>query len=535
MKVTAAAKVGFTVILLALVLIVVFRGMNCALPWLPGQAFGGYKVYVEFDSVKGLNPGARVQLNGNPIGEVGEITNDPFGGVKVELLIERGEPRVHEHASFTISRDSIFGSYLLSIAEPRAGILAREPKDRQCPIRVEAGTVHVDGLIIKGDTAIGKIISVEPYPYDQRSNKAVIILFDDTPLTKEMAFVPYRPPSGEPGGLIVYDILETDLNSPVGGTREPGPEDLIANADIALRQMTQQAGLIIAQVNELLEDLGALIDADQVSALLDRLSQDSTAIAQNVERLTARLDYMLAENEPHITRTLENVEAMSEEAQSLVAGFNEFSDPKLRDDIRTIIRNMTEASDAINRILEDVEEYTSDDEMRLEVKETIREAHATLLQAQDSLEAADAIMGEASSTIDTVGGIEAGGEFTLRYCDDTERWAGDFDYRIGMESSSLFLTAGVHDIGESERGNVQVGWWISDGFAARAGVHRAKVGLGLDWRSDAARFITDLYDPNDLTWDIYGGYAILPELDVVIGVEDLLKEEELNFGLAFRF
>ena len=139
MKVTAAAKVGFTAIVVVLVLMGIFKTMDWRIPFLSGPRYPTDEIEVSFSSVKGLHSGADVQLNGAPIGEVGEINYDRFGGVVVTLLIRRDAP-IHENARFTISRESIFGSYLVSIEESRSGYLEPDiPTESPNEIYVRVG------------------------------------------------------------------------------------------------------------------------------------------------------------------------------------------------------------------------------------------------------------------------------------------------------------------------------------------------------------------------------------------------------------
>ncbi len=532
MKFTAAAKVGLTAILLALVFIGIYRNKDWKIPFLSEVGFQGYKLEISFTSVKGLPPGADVQLNGALVGEVSDIRNDGFGGVLVEIRIKKRGVQIHENADFTISRDSIFGGYTIDIIEIRSGHIENDPVNGECMVTVDAGLVGVGGFLLKNDEEIGQIYSIASRN-DPRVETAHVRLSPDVELDTTMAFVPMLSTTGAPGGLVVYEVLPDGAS--VAGDREPGPENLVVTADAALRDITEQASLIINQVTLLLEDLTEFIDAEQISSVLDELGANATSIARNIDDLTGQLNILLAETRPHITSTLENVDNMSSDASDLVAGLQDFNTPEFRENITTLVENLTESTETLNNILVDLEKYTSDDELRLDVRSTIAEAHSTLRTAQDSLDTANRIMGDVADSMDVADRIETGGEFTLRYMDNSEEYSGDFNFWIGMEESDMFVTTGVDDIGESERVNAQVGFRFSDELATRIGVHRGKLGLGINWRSDAMSFVTDLYNPNDLTWDIYGGYAIQPEFEIIVGVEDILEDEELNFGLAYKF
>jgi ABC-type transporter Mla subunit MlaD len=547
-----------------------------------------------------------VQLNGNRIGEVEDITNDVSGGVVAILSIENAQP-VHEHARFSISRESIFGSYLVSIDERRSGRMDEKTPDGGIVVYFQAGTVSEGAPVLKDGETIGWVESTSPTDKG-RSDRAVIRLTTDAYLDNTMAFVPAnrglillsdpsRPgfpatlvkdgtlsvripsgqveigapvvrdgepigqitsvtsidqmtedavislvaelPSGEPiklipprpigtgpAGVVVYESIPA--GSERTGVREPGPEDLIPHADEALKGVTDQATAIMSQITSLLSSFEELMGPEDIRTLLDTISSEATLVADNIATLTERLNMILVESQPHITGTLENIEGITSDAQTMMEGLNRYTDPELFDQIDALLTNLTEASDRLNSIMTDVQSYTSDEQLKEDIAGTFHEAHLRLQEAQGTLESVSTAIEEATTRVGAVSRIRTTGEFTMRYAPEPDHVAGDLNLRFSLRDGNTFGVAGIDDIGENDRANVQVGWWINDSVATRAGIHRGKLGVGLDWRSD-------VYDPNDMTWDVYAGYAILPELDIVVGVEDLLQEDDLNFGLTFRF
>lgn len=540
MKFTAAAKVGLTAIILALVFIGIFRGMGWSMSWLSGKKAGDYFLYMQFASVKGLKPGADVQLNGNAIGEVVSLDNTEWGGVIVKVVIHKDKPIHIKHGEnsqtvFSISRESIFGSYMVTIDEPGSGQLLPSGSNSRAVVKMPAGKVSTGASVWKDDVDIGLLESVEKI--NDYVDSVTILLTDmDVELDESMAFMPYRPPGSRITGLDVYIRLEPNTpTEPVFGNREPGPEDLVKDVDIQLTQMSLSAQDVLTQVAGLLGNVSELIDKEQVQKLIDTLSTEIVTIADNIVRLTGRLDAVLAENQPYLNQTMSNVEGITGETRDLISGLQEYNTPERKAQIEAIITNLTTATETLSKVLDDVEGMTSDPQIQSDLRGTISQARATLEQAQSTLASAGQTIDQANSSVAAVGGIEANGEFTLRYAPDPERWTADLEAYLRIKRSNTYFTAGLNDIGEDQSTNAQVGWWITDDLGGRVGIHRGKIGMGVDWRSDPYDFATELYDPNNLTWDLYGGYAILPELGLVVGVEDLLGRDEVNLGLAFRF
>jgi ABC-type transporter Mla subunit MlaD len=530
--------VGLTAIILALVFIGIYRCLGWTMSWLSGKKAGDYFLYMQFASVKGLKPGADVQLNGNLIGEVVSLDNTDFGGVVVKVVIHDDKPiHITHHQDsqtiFTISRESIFGSYMVAIDEPGSGTLVGVSNNRAV-VKMPTGKVSTGASVWKDDVDIGLLESVEKI--NDYMDAATILLTAAVELDESMVFMPYQAPGSDIAGLDVYIRLEPNTPAePVFGDREPGPENLVVDVDKQLALISSSAQQVLTQVASLLGNVSELIDKEQVQKLIDTLSAEIVVIADNIVRLTGRLDSLLAENQPSLNRTMANVEGITGDARNLLSGLAEYNSPENKAQIEAILTNLKDATETLSTVLGDLESLTSDPQVMSDVRGTIAQARSTLEQAQSTLASAGQTIDQANANIAAVGGIEANGEFMLRYAPSRDRWTADLETYLRVERSNTYFVAGLNDIGEDQKTNAQVGWWITDDVGGRVGIHRGKIGMGVDWRDDVYDFAAELYDPNDLTWDLYGGYAILPELGVVVGIEDLLGRDEVNLGLAFRF
>ncbi|MFH1676250.1 MAG: MlaD family protein [bacterium] len=533
MKVTSAIKVGFTVIIVLIVLAIIYKGMGIFLPGLSRGTKADYKLTVSFRSVKGLEPGSDVLLNGNPVGEVGEIRNDEFSKVRVLLLIRLlKDLYIHENAVFEISRENLFGGFKISINEPPTGRLLTEnpPADGNYDLLIAAETAQKGGEVRFRGEIIGTIEEVTNH--NERTDHVIMHMAQAIELNSRMSFVPTGSSNGLTG-ITVFRALPD--GSEVDGDRQPGPEDLVATANIALLEIQVQAVDLLGKMSELIDNINGLIDTQKLNEILDTLTAEAKAIGSNVESLTRKLNLLLDENSPHITATLENVESITSEARGFAEGLNQYNNPELRDNIIKLVENLKIASDSLTEIMKDIEEMTSDEGLKNDIRGTLTQTRETIEQAKETLSSADIAIKEASGAVKSLWGFESNGQFKLRYLARSDNWAGDLDVRFSRKGSDSFVALGIDDIGENNKGNIQFGWWANYQTSARVGIHRGKVGAGLDWRSDAYSFVNELYDPNDLRWDVYAGYAVMPELDLVMGVEDVLDDPELNLAMNFRF
>jgi len=529
MRLTSAAKVGFTAIIFALVLIGIYKGMG-KFSGFSGKYAKAYNLYVSFITVKGLRPGFEVQLNGNRVGEVGKITNDGYGGVLVELKIEDAQ-QIHQHAKFTINRDNIFGGYMVSIDEPLSGHMIAPENNGQVVVRIAKGMVQLGGVVHKGGEEIGQVEAIDPS--DPRSDLVRIQLNPGIEVDETMAFIPAHAIGGGLTGLDVYARLENGAT--MDGVREPGPEDLVADVDKALMQVTSEVSSIMSQVTDLISNFSGVLDKAKVQSLIDTISAQAILVADNVVKLSARLDSLVAQNQPHIDKTLQNIELVSTDAHTLVADLQKYNTPEFRQKIDDVATNLKTATESLNSILTDLKGLTSDKEMIDKIKTTIDKANSTLTKAEETLGTAKSAIEKAQSKLSDLGKIETGGDFTLRVVPDTKKWSGDLNLKLETKKGKTFVEGGITDIGENESLRAQVGRMLSNEGSGRMGIYKGKVGVGAEWRSKPLSLKTDVYNPNEITWDIFGTWAFSPELGVVLGVEDLLGDNEANLGLKIRF
>lgn len=105
-------------------------------------------------------------------------------------------------------------------------------------------------------------------------------------------------------------------------------------------------------------------------------------------------------------------------------------------------------------------------------------------------------------------GFQLSGEGELLYNTSEKEFSPNFSFRFGDEK---FVRLGVESLGEDSLLNAQYG--VRQGrWDFYGGVIRGEVGVGADYREDRWRIGTDIYDPNDLTVRIRGGYEVFPDI-----------------------
>ncbi|MER3460764.1 MAG: hypothetical protein C4303_06475, partial [candidate division GAL15 bacterium] len=124
--------------------------------------------------------------------------------------------------------------------------------------------------------------------------------------------------------------------------------------------------------------------------------------------------------------------------------------------------------------------------------------------------------------------------YELSY-DTRTRFRHDLDLWVAPDQPR-FYRIGLHDVGQGNWLNLQVGFRLSEALSWRAGILQSQVGAGLDYRPGAEWWFTlDLYNFNRLTLDVSGYYGWAPQWAVGLHVRDALQSPSYGLGVRYRF
>jgi len=526
----------------------------------------GYTITIVFENTKGLQEGYEVQYNGFWIGDVGQPQRHRFGEVEVPVHIFNNDYKIHRNAFFAISRESIFGSYILYISEGSGGILLSQDKAKNIvtlemprgqTVRGAEVVYHhpseESGGPVGAGTLIGTVLDIVKNPDDVFSDLVTVVMLPNTgvELTSDHTFVPSHrqeirmvpATTGQANESVVVgqvDVYERIKDGDtVIGFREPGPEDLVSSADTLIKSASEAIGKVsvsltdvVANINSVLSGLGDELTGEgegtlksKIFAAVDKLQSGLT----NVETLTGNLNSILTDAKPRIDSILAEVENAAGNVGAATSDVrNLLSDPEFTQSIQDAINNLDSATQEVLNTVKEIESLVSDESFKGDIKGLVS-------GARDTVEKASKTLDEAQTAISAISGTQANGEFRFRYFPDPERFASDLDFTITPPKGRLFYRAGLDDIGETNKFNFQLGMSSGKDWAGRVGLKRGYVGAGVDYDDGRFVFHGDLYDPNDLHFDIYGGYAISKDFRVIIGFEDIYDEDLFQFGIATKF
>ena len=537
LKATYAVKVGFAVILLAVCMFFILKFLNVISPG--GSSRNDYRLYFHFPTIKGLAKGAKFKINGHEVGYVESTAISQMSGIEVSVRILSRKDLIHENAKVIITKESILGSSYIDVTEPFGGFYDTESDDADhYYIQVISGKVHQDDWIHYIHSGEEKIIGqVEKVTLAESGfDKALVKIIDNSiPVDKTYAFVPQERKIWDEEQKKYHTLTYVDVfpalteNSYFQGKREATPEDLIAHVDqmvldtgMQIKELNQEMVKVLQSMQELLDDVGGLIDKEKIDKLFVSLKIQIENIGSNIENITKDLSEMVGENKTRISATMQNIEDATASIKKLA------EDAELQESFKNITSRIESISIQIEKILTDIEEITGDPLVKQDIKDSIH-------SMQSTLETADETVMDMQEKFDKISDIEFKGQFKSRYNPEPDSYFSELDLFICLPDQKVFYTIGLDDIGEGNLLNMQLGFNIDDAIDTRLGVKRSKVGFGMDYHLDNFFIKTDLYDPNNIIFDAYAGIGLADDIYILVGGEDLFEKDIFNLGILYEF
>lgn len=315
----------------------------------------------------------------------------------------------------------------------------------------------------------------------------------------------------EGGGVTVTMDIQGNAKIPKGSQVTIGSSGVMGDKFVNILPAKDQGiylgdgDYLIGQEEEGLDSLMAKAGGvlDQVQALLDSMNQvmgnpdfqqNFLQMAVNIREMTAHLDGLVAAMEQTMVnnqgnigqmltnlnratasmdRTMRQVEAMMTNLSTVGA------DPQTAENLRLTLANIKDTSDRIAHMAENLDSVAGDPQTAADLKETIRNARKMSDKAGD-------MMGKLET-------IKVKPAADILYSGAKDDWQTDFNVDIGPETGN-YLSLGLDDIGEGNRGNLQVGRRGAH-FGVRGGVINGDPGVGLDaYAGTRFQFSADAYD-----------------------------------------
>lgn len=226
------------------------------------------------------------------------------------------------------------------------------------------------------------------------------------------------------------------------------------------------------------------------SVMSDRASQENMKnTLSNINALTQNLAILTAQG----IQIAGDVENMTQQMNGILTDFNQ--DGQAGAQARVILDNMAATSE---------------------------NAKALSFKARDLSGKLDGLMS----------GFRLSGEGELLYNTSEEEFSPNFSFKFGDKK---FIRLGVEALGDDSLLNAQYGV-REDRWNFYGGMVRGEVGAGAEYDADRWRIGADVYDPNDLTVRIKGGYEIFPDIFATLQTIQPEKRRGGNYiGVSYMY
>lgn len=287
-------------------------------------------------------------------------------------------------------------------------------------------------------------------------------------------------------------------------------------------QLMVSANATLLDVQKLVQSLQAIFGDERMRGALVDSAVNAREMTENLNRLSAVLARMAADNEQDVRTMVAQLGAMarsmSETADhvgQMVAALD--NGGRTAVEAREMIAHLNATSQRVERMAAALEGVVADPETAENLKETLR-------NAKNASEKADRLLS---------GGFRTEASAELLYSGGADHYMANADFRL-YTAPQRFLLLGVNDIGEGNKANVQLGS-TSGAFTGRAGLVDNKAGVGLDARLGQPWTVSvDAYDPNDFQLKLRAQYEFAEDTFLVGQINRANKSEARESFVGVR-
>ncbi len=516
----------------------------------------------------------------------------------VTLAIRKSEPRysLYKSYSYSVKTNGILGENYVDIqGNPKTGDIAYEPNDFSVhiPTKSTAGLFDVGD---KTDEII-KDLRITLTKFNEtldNLNHGVLSTDNQVKFAKALEGVTLLTnqvaKSFGPGGVKVgFGDPDTQryLNNTLLSAASAAGEAGLAARDV--RRLTVAAGAMIDRTGGLVNQSNAVLRENraQLKHLLANLDKTTGNAADTIESVN-----FLVKN-GNLDTTIKNAGASIERAaknfEDTTAAFKSMSNEDTQKELRATISAMRESTEALRDTAKSINGFIADPGNQNQLKSTLSTLNTTattLAETTANLKDATAglknVMGDpkvqddmkaipselrktlesTSATADRINALLGGrrhkkdgdgdgksdgkkGErtssllddmsFTYRHLTNGEHGRNNFgDLRFQTDLFDMPIRLGVDNIGEGSDFTLQGGQYLSDKLALRYGLYRSKLGVGAEYATKRFSLETNLYDPNDRSWNVYGGLKVTPQVEVLVGREKQGDVRSNAIGVRLR-
>lgn len=323
------------------------------------------------------------------------------------------------------------------------------------------------------------------------------------------------------------DMIET-------GRREATIDDLILKTNATM-----------AHIDTILKDVQTFINENPINREILKLAENVNSTLIGINKFAYSLDKSVSGSAQEVNKTLQqfrqiamNVEKATDEIKRVV------TDPKLQEDLYSIMDNLDKTMVNLQKISEDVEELTGDEKLKQDIrdtmaegKETLKEMRSTFKGIEEAFTRAQEPITQATKFTEELKKVELKSEIGARYLvsQDKDNKILLVDIDSYFKKDKNFLRVGFAGVGEDNLFNLMAGRELYSDLDVSAGLYRSKIGTEMDWSVRNLLFSFNLYDPDEPKMNTYLRYSFLKDVNLLLGIEEIGRDNDYAAGLSIKF
>ncbi len=468
---------------------------------------GQEKFSIYFSNIGTLEPGAPVKQAGFDVGEVSNIsletirTPTPTTEIVVEILVT-DEALISIDSKASIQTLGMMGEKYIELtfgvgqsATSETRIEGQGPVDLD-QIMGEAMAITKDVRLtvqslnqIIGDEDLQQNINALIANLEEFSGDLNILLGDEEDNFKSI--------------VTNLSSASANLNSTIATA-----EQFIADARSMLNKNEKNISATLENVSVVSQEIRENLvgDIKQMSTQLKEFSVNLNDTTKRANRLLAKVDGIVNENEPEVKDIMDNMTNLTKKAKS--------------------------ASERIDNMLKHVEEEEG-------------MVHSLIYDSEFAQTTKDTVKG-ASGLLDDVSNFSDRFDFSMefRYFPDSPRFdsddnnvRADLGVRFNL-SDEFYLLAGANNVGTGNELEAQIGYWLGP-LSVHGGIVESEVAAGLEWRIIDRLLVgvegIGLTHRHHERLDAYAEFLLWKSISLVGGVQDITDSQYTNAGLKVTF
>lgn len=481
-------KVGIVVTIAIALLLFIVTQMGVLKKENPGTPY-----YIVFSNVTGLQIGAPVLKAGVKVGKVEYISiisgdkedKELLDKVRVRVALKNPKETLTDKSIFMISAN-LMGDKWLEI-HPKQGRTLEKVKNGSEPWKddyaIGITPVTMDDLMIQAQEAITQL---------QDAVVSLNELVGDKEIQKDMKATVKN-----------MNMLTENLNN------------LSAKAD-------KGVGHLFGRIDTVMDTADGIMK--NVNTVITVAGKDITGFTNTLNNMATKNEEAVSSMVANMNETSHNLNLAMKSLEALV------SNERFSYSILDSLENVSKMTSELNGILQDIHSFTSDPQVKEDLKGAIHETRGTMDGANKLIKRVRGFLGEGSSE-----------QSRLIQLDTEMNWDTKGGHSAGnanlylLPRSEQMLKMGVENIGSDNYVNFQYGRNYGN-LRPRVGVVRSKVGAGADvFAGKNVEFSLDAYDPSNVKVDVTGKYVIKNGFYFMGGVRDAFDTKQCVIGVGKRF